>query len=51
MKIANSVDGLDCKVEPQGIATIPQHPSNGDEDLEPVVFLDLHKSVKKTLEA
>ena len=56
LKIASSqgtnlVDGLDCEIEPQCIATIPQHPSNGDEDLGPVVFLNLHKSIKKTLEA
>ena len=45
------VDGLDCEIEPQCIATIPQHPGNGDEDFGPVVFLNLHKSIKKTLEA
>ena len=45
------VEGLDLEVESQSIASVPQHPGNGDEDLGSVVFLDLHEAMKKFLEA
>ena len=48
---AYTVEGLDLKVKSQSIASVPQHPSNGDEDLGFVVILDLHVSVKKFLKA
>ena len=48
---ANLVERLDLKVESQSIASVPQHPGNDDKDLDSVIFLNLHVSVKKILKA
>ena len=48
---ANPVERLDLKIESQSIASVPQYLGNDDKDLDSVIFLNLHVSVKKILKA